>query len=1557
MDKYYDLRVTGSFKIGRSPLCNIILTDSHVSKVHCSFNISDISSKDDPSSSTGSKGQVLISDHSSNGTWISSKNSRETTKLDPGKPTLLKDGDIIFLTRSTAASPEVIAYKYCSSPYPGITKFNKPEQPSHEDNASMLECQAENVIKDNNTNTSIHVKRRIESDGQCISPKKVRFKVQIEESINNHDPLIGSPVKKAEQFTERLEDPTYYAGVSVSGKGSSSLKDSNRTAETSTTPDNVETTRFVEDQSITHTNVSSTPVTSSSTRSRPELSEVLKSDRKQDSPKEKDIPKSNEFEQASGFDTPEDGVHYDKCVHCEKWIPRVTLSLHEAVCEGQSLEAKSQDHVSLSSAPLGNGLFREESYPSIQSPEELITNGNENEISVCSEEREQDAIREVNSGDGNPARKQDETCEKIPETPTTLPSTTCHLLGKSANSEIISTSTVTSCESAGTCKMEDAVTKKSSSTPEEHVTNCESAGKIEGNTVTNISSLRTEQHEMLLCSGNEDAGSTSLHEGKPTLEREQHELLLCSGNEDAGSTSLHEGEPTLESEQYNLVLCSGNEDAGSTSLHEGKPTLEREQHELLLCSGNGDAVSTSLHEGEPTLESEQYNLVLCSGNEDAGSASLLEGEPTLEREESKERCTFCSTVLPLSELIQHATECSKLSAVPSTDSDNVDSMHEACPYCGKYFEVLELVEHVTLCKDLSRNKAEEVSLEDDSPFSPEVGGSDTVEDPSVSDRELCPKCRREFPLFELLNHATDCKQEEPVSTGSDVESPLEDDNDLIEANDADEDVKSIVDSESEVKDGTGDDVCDSCDNLDRKENKLNDHVCPRDDTCSDEHERITGTVDSGSLSDHVEDDKDGDDLADEEDEVEDDENDDDDDDSSRGHTEDDDVTCSDGYHDDDRNSDKSSISDENSEDYKDSEEELDDEDDKSSYSERERSDVECVDAAVNSEADVGSDEFEFCPNCRKLFHLSLLVEHASNCISELSDVNKTAESAKTTGYEEVTLSNPPTESSIVFSDCHFCGIRLPVHIMSHHYPKCEKHYLEKECIEGLRKLKDSNPEDLPGHATHIDNLSSRITIKDDKNAKRPVSSTKTSDSVKSSTSSKNKVARFHDAASANDHDEKKAGESKVLLKRTTSSLDSYHDCEEQCMYCFKMFAVSVLVEHACNCEGRNETSADANELEQCCYCLQTFPLNELINHAQSCEQKTISSSQEDSQDDAIANSQSSTGEVLERCMYCFKDFPVSKLIRHSQKCDGDMSGPRERFQGFLPSVHDLSAISSVAILNDTQRAALQYVITRSAQDSKSVASKLLARVQRLGYSENDLKRTLQWIRSASPIIIHINLDKVLKFLVEDTHYRNRFETGTSGGSTDKVARKSWEDRIFNNAYNSSSPSERVKYGVLNIVGDPRGVKKCSQYGDSFLQLKKVRLRTTFASMDTSGEAVKLSCCEHYENVLFAYTDQEITAIMDVATVKVPFHRSDCISHYKEVQIHGPVSLSENVECIVVNPRHQKESLTTKLLDRFVEQNKCNLIWMDPDDQPGAAPPPVGSLVGSLVEEGLVISSS
>lgn len=49
----------------------------------------------------------------------------------------------------------------------------------------------------------------------------------------------------------------------------------------------------------------------------------------------------------------------------------------------------------------------------------------------------------------------------------------------------------------------------------------------------------------------------------------------------------------------------------------------------------------------------------------------------------------------------------------------------------------------------------------------------------------------------------------------------------------------------------------------------------------------------------------------------------------------------------------------------------------------------------------------------------------------------------------------------------------------------------------------------------------------------------------------------------------------------------------------------------------------------------------------------------------------------------------------------------------------------------------------------------------------------------------------------------------------------------------------------------------------------------------------------------------------------------------QVQIHGPVSLSENVDCIVVHEQHKSNSAMRSMLDKFVDKNKCNLIWMEP----------------------------
>ena len=48
----------------------------------------------------------------------------------------------------------------------------------------------------------------------------------------------------------------------------------------------------------------------------------------------------------------------------------------------------------------------------------------------------------------------------------------------------------------------------------------------------------------------------------------------------------------------------------------------------------------------------------------------------------------------------------------------------------------------------------------------------------------------------------------------------------------------------------------------------------------------------------------------------------------------------------------------------------------------------------------------------------------------------------------------------------------------------------------------------------------------------------------------------------------------------------------------------------------------------------------------------------------------------------------------------------------------------------------------------------------------------------------------------------------------------------------------------------------------------------------------------------------------------------------QVYIHGPVSLSENVDCIVANSRHRNEPRIVQLLNKFVKKNQCKLVWRD-----------------------------
>lgn len=270
-------------------------------------------------------------------------------------------------------------------------------------------------------------------------------------------------------------------------------------------------------------------------------------------------------------------------------------------------------------------------------------------------------------------------------------------------------------------------------------------------------------------------------------------------------------------------------------------------------------------------------------------------------------------------------------------------------------------------------------------------------------------------------------------------------------------------------------------------------------------------------------------------------------------------------------------------------------------------------------------------------------------------------------------------------------------------------------------------------------------------------------------------------------------------------------------------------------------------------------------------------------------------------------------------------------------------IAPLRELTDCQRTALGHVRTRARVNHDRALKELRARFQRLGLSENVLWRLLTWIRELVPLLVHINLDNAAAFLMQDTHYRNGFETAmhsnrewSEGGRCGARARRQWEEDLFGGAYTEAAHGERPKYGVLNTMNDPFGVAQChSIYGDSYLVLRGVRMRVTLASRDSSTlDADGLAVPDYYAHVLLQYNDEELREAARVAKARNigVCGSSGSLAHgkYKEVQIHGELRLRDHVQRLVAHPRHRLPgaAIGCERLAQVCHRHGWELSWSD-----------------------------
>ncbi len=149
-------------------------------------------------------------------------------------------------------------------------------------------------------------------------------------------------------------------------------------------------------------------------------------------------------------------------------------------------------------------------------------------------------------------------------------------------------------------------------------------------------------------------------------------------------------------------------------------------------------------------------------------------------------------------------------------------------------------------------------------------------------------------------------------------------------------------------------------------------------------------------------------------------------------------------------------------------------------------------------------------------------------------------------------------------------------------------------------------------------------------------------------------------------------------------------------------------------------------------------------------------------------------------------------------------------------------------------------------------------------------------------------------MINDDRYRNLFEIGPSSDYTALQSRIRWEDNLFNFTYRSALPSERVKYGNMNIVNDPKGILSARSYGQSYFVLKGVRMRTTFIFGDSSS----IACCrtiatpEHCKHLLLKLSDVELNEVIKACTGQAG--NSQILTTYIEMHIHGNVLFDTHI---------------------------------------------------------------
>lgn len=306
-------------------------------------------------------------------------------------------------------------------------------------------------------------------------------------------------------------------------------------------------------------------------------------------------------------------------------------------------------------------------------------------------------------------------------------------------------------------------------------------------------------------------------------------------------------------------------------------------------------------------------------------------------------------------------------------------------------------------------------------------------------------------------------------------------------------------------------------------------------------------------------------------------------------------------------------------------------------------------------------------------------------------------------------------------------------------------------------------------------------------------------------------------------------------------------------------------------------------------------------------------------------------------------------------------------------------------LSRSQSLALEN-ITKYAQGYTYEAKKTINHILKMSnISDETFKNAVNKLKAHARIGLHFHPDRpdssmksVAEALLESGIYKSQFETGLSNGSVSAYPggeRDLWEKRIFEGAYHLQgiTNNHRPKYGALNLMLHPDGPSP--RFGSCYFLLSpKVSYRSTYTYLDSHQDPKEKGTYKEFDMILaalleeafvrdFAIGERNLTPVRLVNHLLVNLERpftypatkkpNRNLNHYIEAQIHGDISLKEDVDLLVADPSFKKTHIG-RILEQLCLKYSIQLYWHKgfalrieevPKDFRGPSMPSLAKLIG------------